>query len=100
MKTVSVRTAIIGAIVVFGAGTLLGAKWGGMEEARAHRDKIKSELWVQRQMNYIFSGVDKCHIYVEDKKRRETENAASADNNQSDATGQEVRLPVAADGSD
>ena len=83
MKTISIKTAIISAIVVFGAGTLLGAKWGGMEEARAHRDEIKSKLWVQSQMNYIFSGVDKCHIYVEDKKRREAENAAAATENSS-----------------
>lgn len=80
MKTVSGRSAIIGAVVVFGAGLLLGAHWGGMEEARAHRDKIKSELWVQSQMNYIFSGIDKCQIYVDDKKRREAENATSSIN--------------------
>ncbi|WP_315921553.1 hypothetical protein [Mesorhizobium sp. SP-1A] len=75
MKTISRKTGIIGAFIVFGAGVFLGSKWGGMEEARAHRDKIESELWVQRQMDYIFSGVDKCHIYVDDKKRREAENA-------------------------
>jgi hypothetical protein len=79
MSTISRKTGIISAFIVFGLGIFLGAKWGGVEEARAHRDKIKSELWVQNQMNYIFSGVDKCHIYVDDKKRKEAEHAASAD---------------------
>jgi len=79
MGTISRKTGIISAFIVFGAGIFIGAKWGGMEEARAHRDKIKSELWVQNQMNYIFSGVDKCHIYVDDKKRREAEHASNAD---------------------
>lgn len=71
MSIISRKTGIISGFILFGAGIFLGAKWGGMEEARAHREKIKSDLWVQGQMNYIFSGVDKCHIYVDDKKRKE-----------------------------
>lgn len=60
------KTGVLMAVATV-AGILIGARWGGMEEARAHREVIASDVFVQEHLDFIF---DSCLRAADASKRK------------------------------